>query len=223
MSLMRTLAAVFRRDLALAWGAGGGAAAPAGFFAGATVLIPLAIGADPQDLARLGPPLLWVTAALSALLVLERLFQADLEDGSLDQLLLAEAPLTLIVLAKGVALWLAVGAPLALLGAPLALSMQAPPAVAPLLAAQLGVGVAGFIGFGLIGAALAAGVRRGGVLIAVLVLPFFAPVIIFGAAAAEAAASGAQSNAFQLLCGVALLGVVAAPFGAAAALRLQAE
>lgn len=216
------LGAVFRRDLALAWAAGGGVAAPLGFFVGATALVPLTAGPDPATLARIGPPLLWVTAALAALMVLERLFQADLEDGSLDQLMLSPAPLELIVAAKGAALWVAIGGPLALAALPMALAMQTPPQAAPAVALGLLIGLAAFIGAGLLGAALAAGVRRGGVLIAILVLPFFAPPIIFGAAAASAAATGGLATApFWYLCACALGGVALGPIGAAAALRQQ--
>jgi heme exporter protein B len=220
--ILPALAAVFRRDLALAWAAGGGAAAPLGFFVGATALVPLTAGPDPETLARIGAPLLWVSTALAALMVLERLFQADLEDGSLDQLLLSPAPLELIVAAKGAALWLAIGAPLALAALPMALAMQTPAHAAPAVALGLLVGFAAFIGVGLLGAALAAGVRRGGVLIAILVLPFFAPPIIFGAGAAAAAASeGLFTAPFWYLCATALIGAALGPIGAAAALRQQ--
>lgn len=218
--MIRAILAVFRRDLALAWAAGGGAAAPLGFFVGATALVPLTAGPDPQTLAVIGPPLLWLTAALAALMVLERLFQADLEDGSLDQLLLSQAPLELLVAAKGAALWVAIGGPLALMAMPMALAMQTPPHAAPLAALGLLVGLAAFIGAGLFGAALAAGVRRGGVLIAILVLPFFAPPIIFGAAAASrAAAEGLFTDAFSFLCATTLFFAALGPIGAAAALR----
>ena len=224
MSMWRAVGAVFRRDLALAWAAGGGAAAPIGFFVGATALVPLTAGPDPELLARIGPPLLWLTAALSVLMVLERLFQADLEDGSLDQLLLSPAPLELLVAAKGAALWVAIGGPLALVAAPLALAMQTPLQAAPLVAIGLLVGLAAFIGIGLFGAALAAGVRRGGVLIAILVLPFFAPPVIFGAgAAARAAADGLLTQPFYYMAALALGAAAFGPIGAAAALRQHLE
>lgn len=126
MTMWRSVSAVFRRDLRLAW-AGGGAAAPLGFFAGATTLVPLAVGPDLKTLALIGPSLLWVTVALAALMILERLFQADLEDGSLDQLHLVDAPLEFIVAAKGAALWTAIGLPLALASLPAALALQTPP------------------------------------------------------------------------------------------------
>jgi heme exporter protein B len=222
--MMRVLSAVYRRDLALAWGAAGGAVAPLGFFLGATTILPLTVGADPALLARIGAPILWLTGALAALMVLERLFQSDLEDGGLDQLFLSPAPLELIVAAKGAALWTAVGLPLALLAAPMAIALQTPPAAALVVAGSLALGMAAFIGIGLLGAALAAGVRRGGVLIAIIVIPFFAPPIIFGAGAASALMSEANAtSALLLLAGTALSGWAIGPIAAAAALRLQVE
>lgn len=215
---MSAIAASFRRDFALMWAGGGGAIAPLGFFFGATLLVPLAMGPDRDLLQSAGPPLLWIAAALAVLMTLERLFQADLEDGSLEQMLLSPAPLEAIVLAKGAALWCAVGLPLALASAPAAIALQAAPAHAPLIAASVAVGALAFIGVGLVGAAVTAGVRRGGVLIALIVLPFFAPPIIFGAAVA-----GGDSSAFALLGGFALAAVALGPIAAAAALRLQAE
>jgi len=217
---MSALGAVFRRDLALAWNGGAGAAAPVGFFLGASTLLPLAMGSDAALLRAAGPPLVWVTAALAALMLLERLFQADLEDGSLDQLLLSTAPLELIVLAKGAALWVAVGLPLALASAPAAIALQAPPALTLAIVASLGLGMAAFLGAGLVGAAVTAGVKRGGVLIALIVLPFFAPPIIFGAAVAAGAGFGPP---FLMLAGCALAAVALGPVAAAAALRVQAE
>lgn len=226
---MSALWAVFKRDVALMWTGGGGALAPLGFFLGATALVPLAMGAltqtggamQGQDLLRsVGPPLVWISAALAMLMTLERLFQADLEDGSLDQMFLSTAPLELIVLAKAAALWVSVGAPLALAGGPAAIALQAPPQLAPEIVVSLAIGAAGFIGVGVVGAALAAGVRRGGVLLALVVLPFFAPPVIFGAAIASGENA---SSAFALLTGFALGAIALGPIAAAAALRLQAE
>jgi heme exporter protein B len=201
------------------WG-GGGALAPLGFFLGATTLVPLAMGPDRTLLAAAGPPLVWIAAALAVLATLERLFQADLEDGSLDQVLLSTAPLELIVLSKGAALWCAVGLPLALAGAPAAIALQAPLALVPAIVASLLLGMAAFIGVGLVGAAVTAGVKRGGVLIALIVLPFFAPPIIFGSAVA---AGEDVAAAFSILAGCALGAAALGPVAAAAALRLQAE
>jgi heme exporter protein B len=170
--------------------------------------------------AAAGPPLVWIAAALAVLATLERLFQADLEDGSLDQMLLSPAPLEALVLAKGAALWCVVGLPLALAGAPAAIALQAPAASVPLIVASLMLGTAAFIGVGLIGAAVTAGVKRGGVLIALIVLPFFAPPIIFGAAVAS---GDDVAAAFSILAGCALGAGALGPVAAAAALRLQAE
>lgn len=216
---MSAFAATFKRELALMW-AGGGALAPLGYFLGATMLVPLAMGPERALLQAAGPPLVWIAAALAILATLERLFQADLEDGSLDQMLLSPAPLELLVLAKGAALWCVVALPLALASAPAAIALQAPIERVPAIVASLALGGAAFIGVGLVGAAVTAGVRRGGVLIALIVLPFFAPPIIFGAAVASGEDVAA---AISILAGCALGATALGPIAAAAALRLQAE
>ena len=216
---MSAFVATFRRELALMW-AGGGALTPLGFFLGATMLVPLAMGPERGLLEAAGPPLVWIAAALAMLATLERLFQADLEDGSLDQMRLSPAPLEALVLAKGAALWCVVGLPLALAGAPAAIALQAPAASVPVIVLSLALGAAAFVGVGLVGAAVTAGVRRGGVLIALIVLPFFAPPIIFG----SAGASGHDvTAALSILAGCALGAAALGPIAAAAALRLQAE
>lgn len=216
---MSAFAATFRRDVALMW-AGGGAMAPLGFFLGATLLVPLAMGPERTLLAAAGPPLVWIAAALAMLATLERLFQADLEDGSLDQMLLSPAPLEWLVLSKAAALWVVVGLPLAIAGAPAAIALQAPVEFVPAIVASLALGTAAFVGVGVVGAAVTAGVKRGGVLIALIVLPFFAPPIIFGAAVA---AGEDVAAAFSILAGCALGALALGPVAAAAALRLQAE
>ena len=216
---MSAFAVTFRRELALMW-AGGGALAPLGYFLGATMLVPLAMGPDRTLLEAAGPPLVWIAAALSILATLERLFQADLEDGSLDQMLLSPAPLELISFAKGAALWVAIGLPITLAGVPAAIALQAPVERLGHIAASLALGTAAFIGVGLAGAAVTASVKRGGVLLALIVLPLFAPPIIFGASVA----SGEEvSAALSILAGCALGGAALGPIAAAAALRLQAE
>ncbi|MEZ5995903.1 MAG: heme exporter protein CcmB [Hyphomonadaceae bacterium] len=216
---MRALGAAFQRDLALMW-SGGGALAPIGFFLGATMLVPLAMGPERTLLASAGPPLVWIAAALAVLATLERLFQADLEDGSLDQMLISRAPLELLVLAKGAALWCAIGLPLALAAGPAAIALQAPLERVPVIIVSLALGTAAFVGAGLAGAAVTAGVKRGGVLIALIVLPFFAPPIIFGAAVAG---GKDVTAALMILGGCALAAAALGPIAAAAALRLQAE
>lgn len=216
---MNAFGVTFRRELALLW-AGGGALAPLGYFFGAAMLVPLAMGPDRALLQTAGPPLVWIAAALAMLAMLERLFQADLEDGSLDQMLLSPAPLEAIVFAKGAALWVAIGVPLALAGAPVAVALQAPVERIPLIVLSLALGAAAFTGVGLIGAAVTASVKRGGVLLALIVLPMFAPPIIFGASVASGEEVGA---ALSILAGCALAALALGPIAAAAALRLQAE
>jgi len=216
---MSAFAATFWRELQLMW-SGGGALAPIGYFLGATMLVPLAMGPDRALLEAAGPPLVWIAAALSILATLERLFQADLEDGSLDQMLLSPAPLELITLAKGAALWVAIGLPLTLAGAPAAIALQAPVDRLPFIVISLALGTAAFVGVGLVGAALTASVKRGGVLLTLIVLPLFAPPIIFGAAVA----SGEDvTAALSILAGCALGAAALGPIAAAAALRLQSE
>lgn len=216
---MSAVAATFARELRLSW-AGGGALAPLGFFLGVTVLVPLAMGPGRTLLQAAGPPLVWIALALALLTTLERLFQADLEDGSLDQMLLSDAPLEALTLAKGAAHWCVFGAPLALAGAPAAVALQAPLERIGVIVASLAIGGVAFVGAGLVAAAVTAGVRRGGVLIALIVLPFFAPPIIFGAAAAQGQDVVA---ALMVLGGCALGYLVLGVFAAAAALRVQAE
>lgn len=216
---MSALCVTFRREFALMW-SGGGAVAPLGFFLGATMLVPLAMGPERALLQSAGPPLVWIAAALAVLATLERLFQADLEDGSLDQMLLSPAPLEMLVLAKGAALWCAVGLPLTLAAAPAAIALQAPVALIPAIVLSLALGTVAFIGVGLVGAAVTAGVKRGSVLLALIVLPFFAPPIIFGSAVAG---GDEVAGAMLVLAGIALGATALGPIAAAAALRLQAE
>lgn len=217
---MNPFIATFRRDLSLLLAGGGGTLAPLGYFLGASMLVPLAMGPERTLLAAAGPPLVWIAAALAVLATLERLFQADLEDGSLDQMLLSPMPLELLVLAKGAALWCTVGLPIALAAAPVAIALQAPLGLVPAIVASAALGMAAFVGTGLVGAAATAGVRRGGVLLALVVLPFLAPPIIFGAAIAQGQEVAA---ALSVLAGCALAAIALGPIAAAAALRLQAE
>lgn len=210
--------ALLRREIALAWA--GGVATPLGFFVGSALLVPLAVGADRALLERIGPPLLLVFAGLAAIMTFERLLQADFEDGSMDQWALAQWPMEVFVSAKALAAALAVGGPITLIALPLAIALQTPPAAAPLAALAIGLALLAFYGFGLFGAALTAGVRRGGLLLALLVLPFMAPPLLFAAAAVSAAAAGEPADApLSLLCACVLFAWTLGPFGAASALR----
>lgn len=220
MTVLAASLAILRRELALAWAGGGGAATPVGFLVGAAAFTPLAVGSERELLARVGPPLLVVFLALAALMTFERLFQPDLEDSSIDQWALSPWPMELFTALKGLAALLAIGAPLLAAAAPLAIALQAPVAAIPVLLSALALALAAFFGVGLFGGALAAGVRRSGLLIAVIVIPFFAPPLIFAAGAVtEAMRGGAVEAPLTLLAGCALFAQALGPIGAAAVLR----
>ena len=213
---------VFRQALSEAWAGGAGALLPLGFFAGAAVLVPLGIGTEPGMLRAVGPGILWVSLALSSLVTLERIFQADVEDGALDLWLQAGAPVSAISAAKTFAHWLTAGLPLALMSPVLALMFQAE-AGADLLTGALiyGLGGLAFFFWGGVGAALSATVRRGGLLIALIALPLYVPTAIFGSMAMSGAAGG--DSAPLLLVASTLFALALAPFAMAAALRLAAD
>jgi heme exporter protein B len=217
---MKGILAVFLRELRLAWSGGGGAALPLGFFAGAASLTPFAIGPDPEILKASGPGVIWIAMALSSLLPMERLFQADLEDGTLDAYAGSGVALEGVVLAKTLAHWLATGGPLSLIAPVIWVMLQGPPeAFGTVILVSL-LGSAGFFFIGSIGAALAAGVRRGGLLIALVALPLYSPLMIFGAAALNAAAVGGNGSPPLLLTAAAMLfGAAISPFASAMALR----
>jgi len=196
---------LLRREMAIAWGRGGGLMVTGGFFAGATLLLPLASGPEPERLAQIAPGAAWTVLALSALLGLERLFERDYEDGALDLMAHAALPLEFTCALKCLGHWLATGAPLALLAPLAAIALGASPVLAPLLFACALAGGLAFAFTGGIGAALSLGARRGGLLTAVIVLPLFVPPVIFGGGALDAFTAGLPWRA-----GFALLGAYAA-------------
>ncbi len=215
------LLALVRRDLALAAGQGGTIGMTIGFFIVAASLFPLAAGPEPALLARAAPAVIWIGALLATLLGLDRLFQADLEDGSLDLLLLGGSPASLIVLAKCLAHWLATGLPLVLASPLLALLLGLDPAALGVLAASLLLGTPTLSLVGAVGASLTVGLRRAGVLIALLVLPLYVPVLIFGAGTVGQATLGLPVlPGLGLLAALLLLSLPVAALGAAGALRL---
>jgi heme exporter protein B len=222
--MMTAFAALVRRDVTLAFRIGGGALIGALFFLSVVVLMPFAIGPDVALLRRLGPAILWLGAMLASLLTLERLFAADAEDGSLDVLAMSGAPLELICLAKALAHWLTSSLPLVaiapLLGLLLNLDARATGAVMLTLLA----GTPALTLTGMIGAALAVTLRRGGLLLPVLVLPLSIPTLIFGVIAANAATAGdAMAAPFAILCALSLASLAISPFAAAASLRQGLE
>ena len=217
---MRALLILWRREVALAWSGGGGPLLACGFFLCLTVLVPLAAGGDPADLRPVAGGIAWLALALSSILSLERLFERDHEDGSLDLLTLGPVPLELVVLAKAKAQWLAVGVPLAITAPLAAVTLGLPPTLAPLVSLSALVGSLGFALTGALGAALALGARRGGLLIAVVVLPLFIPPVVFGAGALERASNGLDpAPALAFLAAYVLFASVVTPFAAAAAIR----
>lgn len=217
---MRALAILFRRELALAWAGGGGPLLACGFFLCLTVLVLLAGGGEAAGLRAMSGGVAWLALALSSVLSLERLFERDHEDGALDLIALGPVPLELVVLAKAAAQWLAVGAPLALTAPVAAIALGLAPEQAPLVAASALVGALGFALTGALGAALALGSKRGGLLIAVVVLPLFIPPVVFGAGALERAVSGlSPAPALAFLAAYVLFAAVVAPFAGGAAIR----
>jgi heme exporter protein B len=215
-----SLSALLRRDLTLAIRAGGGAAIGVLFFLIVVTLTAFAVGPDLALLARIGPAVLWLGALLSSLLGLDRLLALDHEDGSLDQMLLAPIPLELALLTKAVAHWLTAELPLIiatpLLG--LLLNMDALGSAAVALTMLVGTPALTFIG--LIGAALTVTLRRGGLLLAVLILPLNIPVLIFAVTAANAALTGLPFGApLGILLAITLLSAVIGPVAVAIALR----
>ncbi len=222
---MNPLAALLARDMRLAVRVGGGAMIGVLFFLVVVALTPFAIGPDLPLLKRIGPAILWLAALLASLLALDRLFASDHEDGSLDLLLISRAPLELVVAVKGLAHWLTTGLPL-IVAAPLIglfLNLDGPADAALMLTLLAGTPALTFIG--LIGAAIGVALRRGGLLLAVIVLPLTVPVLIFGVAAANAAVVGPVpfGTPFTVLCALTLASLVIGPFAAAAALRQEME
>lgn len=215
---------VLVRDLTLAFRKRGQLVQPLAFFAMVTMLFPLAISPELSRLREVAPGALWVAALLASLLALELLFRDDAYDGTLEQFALSGQPLTALMFAKTAAHWLLTGLPLALIAPLAALSLGAPAAAIPGILAAVLIGTVALSLIGSIGAALTLGVRRSGVLLALLTLPLSLPVLIFGARASELAIHGAPYAAeLELLGALAVLGVTLAPLAASAAVRISLE
>jgi heme exporter protein B len=219
------LAALLVRDMRIGVRVGGGALMGVLFFLVVVSLVPFAVGPDLALLKRIGPAILWLAALLASLLALDRLFAADHEDGSLDLLLMSRAPLELVVAVKGLAHWLTTGLPLIIAAPLIGLLLDVDPPAEASLVLTLLVGTPALTFIGLIGAAISVALRRGGLLLAVLVLPLTVPVLIFGVAAANAALAGSApfGTPFTVLCALTLASLVIGPFAAAAALRQEME
>jgi heme exporter protein B len=222
---MTPLRALLMRDIRLAVRVGGGAWMGVLFFLIVVTLMPFAIGPDLALLARIGPAILWLGALLSNLLALDRLLAMDHEDGSLDLILTARVPLELAIAVKALAHWLTTALPLVMAAPLLGLLLNLEVAATGAVAVTLFAGTPALTFIGVIGAALTVGLRRGGLLLAVLVLPLTIPVLIFGVAASNAAIVGPVpfGAPFTILCALTLLSLVVGCFAAATALRQGLE
>jgi len=221
---MAAFAGVFWNDLHLAFRQGGDTGLVLGFFVLAVVLFPLGVGPEPEILQRIGAGIVWVAALLAALLSLDRLYQADHQDGSLELLAMSSLPLELAVLAKCAAHWVATGLPLTLASPFLAVVVNLEPGAIATLWLSLLVGTPCLSLIGSIAAALTLGAKRQGVLMPLLVLPLYVPALVFGAGAVEASAGATGAHAHLLVLGaLSLAALPLCPWASAAALRQALE
>ncbi len=213
---------VFRRELLIAYRRRGELSNPLVFFLVVVSMFPLGLSPTPGFLAKLAPGIVWVCALLAALLSLDSLFRSDYEDGSLEQMALSPQPLPVMVLAKVAAHWLTTGVPLILMAPVLAAMLNLPDGGFPILMATLTLGTPVLSLVGAIGVALTVGLRKGGALLSLLVLPFYVPVLIFGANAVADAGNGLPvAGQLYLLAAMLVLSLTLAPFATAAALRVS--
>jgi len=219
--VIRAFSALLARDLKLAARVGGSGALSLVFFLMIVVLVPFALGPDMNLLSRIGPAILWLSAVLATLIGLDRLFQSDEEDGSLDLMTGAAVPLELVVLAKVLASWLTTGLPLALASPLFGLLVALSPKAMGATALTLALGTPALAFIGAVGAALTATIRRGGLILAIIVLPLMVPTLIFGVSAAEAAVGGTVpfTTPLTVLAALSLIAAVVGTLAAAAALR----
>jgi heme exporter protein B len=214
--------ALLRRDLAIAFRAGGGFGLSIAFFLIVTVLVPFGVGADVTLLSKIAPGILWVGALLACLLSLDRLFALDWEDGSLDLLATAPLPLEMVVSVKALAHWLTTGLPLVLVAPALGVLLNLPPSGYLWVLVSLGLGTPALSVIGAFGAALTVGLKRGGLLLSLLVLPLYVPTLIFGAEVARRGTAGQSVDPpLYLLAGVTLAVIALLPFASAAVLRVN--
>jgi heme exporter protein B len=220
----RLVLTVLRRDLTLAARRRGDWMTALFFFVLVSSLFPLSVGPEPELLQRIGPGVLWVAATLAALLSLSRLFEDDHRDGSLEQMVLAPSPVVLLVLGKALAHWLVYGIPLLLLAPVLGIQFNLPAQAIAVLVFSLLLGTPILSLLGAAGAALTLGLRGGGVLLSLLVLPLYTPALIFGAGAVSGVMAGTGAEAHLSLLGAFLLvSFMVAPWIAAASLRVSLE
>lgn len=216
------MTALLRRDLALALRAGGGFGLALAFFLLVAVLVPLGVGPDGATLGRIAPGILWVGALLACLLSLDRLFALDFEDGSLDLLATSPMPMEGVVAIKALAHWLVTGLPLTALAPVLGVMLNLPAPGYVWLVLSLALGTPALSVIGAFGAALVVGIRRGGLLLSLLVLPLYVPTLIFGAEVVRRGANGMDlATPLMLLAAITAGSLAALPFAAAAAIRIS--
>ncbi len=224
MTELGTLAWALRRDLKLALRRRSDALNVLGFFALACSMFPLAVGPQREWLTRIGPGVIWVAALLATMLALPRLFEHDHADGTLDAMIASGRPLPMVVAGKLIAAWLVTGLPLIVLTPVLAVAFSLPIDALPVLLASLALGTPILLGLGAIAGALTLGLKAGPTLVTLLCLPLYVPVLVFGAGAVEAQASGLSPAAhLALLAAGMLVAALAAPPVAAQALRISVE
>ena len=214
--------ALLARDLRLAIRAGGGFGLGLAFFLILAVLVPLGVGPEPDTLGRIAPGVLWVGALLACLLSLDRIFALDWEDGSLDLLATAPIPMEGVVAVKAAAHWLTTGLPLTLAAPVLGVLMNIAPAAQGWLVLSLALGTPALSVIGTFGAALTVGLRRGGLLLSLLVLPLYVPTLIYGTSVVARGAEGlSTATPLALLAGITLGAAALLPFASAAAIRIN--
>lgn len=224
LSLFGLMREILRRDLTAALRHGSEWANPLVFFIMVCALFPLGIGPDPRVLASLAPGILWVVALLASLLAVDSLFRSDFDDASLEQMLLSPLPLYPQLIAKTAAHWLLSGLPLSLISPLLGVLLQLPSSAMLAMFLSLLLGSASLSFIGAIGAALTVGVRKGGLLISLIVLPLYIPVLIFGSSAVQAAAQGMSFlPQLAVLAAFFLLALALSPLAIAGALRISSD
>ncbi len=214
--------ALLIRDLRLAMRAGGGFGLGLAFFLLVAVIVPLGVGPSPDLLSKIAPGVLWVGALLSCLLSLDRIFALDFEDGSLDLLVTSPMPIEMAVAVKSLAHWLVTGLPLVVVSPLMALLLNLPAAGYGWLIASLAIGTPALSVIGGFGAALTVGIKRGGLLLSLLVLPLYMPTLIFGAEVVRRGAAGLDvATPLALLAAITAGALALLPFAAAAAIRVN--
>jgi heme exporter protein B len=218
---VKALLSLLRRDITLALRQGGGAGTALGFLLAVIVLLPIGLGPDQTTLERIAPGFLWIILLLAVLLSADRIFQLDYDDGSLEIMAMAPVPLEIAALVKALAHWLTTSLPLAIAAPLLGILISLPPAAIPSLMIATIVGSLSLSLIAAMGAAVTVGLRRGGLLISLLVLPLYIPVLIFGMAASQPSGAGPDiaTPSLLILAALALVSLVLSPLASAAALR----